>query len=340
MLRHLPSFNEPPDIPWDASSYQSITPWVCEFRDVVVHTSAGIIRTDDAIVAETLTHTMPNTHRYSVEEDFVRLLAPSPKQLPRFAGCWLSLLGPMEENYYHWTIDILGRLSAADAAALDACEGVLIPPLRHGFQEESLSRSGLPDTHKIRQFGMMETVRIDRLIVPWTMAGHHRPHPALADFGSHLGTSSCSAPPPHLFLEWPKRLYVDRRASSHRPLLNESDVIASLMPLGFVSVRLEELQLQDQQNLFAHAEIIVAPHGAGLTNLLYARPGAQVIELIMDGWACWCFRHLAAIRGLRYDCVIGRQVNHDVSVWVHARAWKISTFHVTAAVAMALDMRS
>jgi hypothetical protein len=60
-----------------------------------------------------------------------------------------------------------------------------------------------------------------------------------------------------------------------------------------------------------------------------------VIELITDRWACWRFGHLAAIRGLRYDRIVGQQF--EMSVQVDACPWKISAFYVIAAVAIALD---
>jgi 2-phospho-L-lactate guanylyltransferase (CobY/MobA/RfbA family) len=88
------------------------------------------------------------------------------------------------------------------------------------------------------------------------------------------------------------------------------------VPLGFVPKRLEEHRLQDQQNLFVHADVVVAPHRAGLTNLLHA-PGV-IGDRVDYGWRVfWCFRHLAAIRALRYDCIIGQQF--DMSAQVNAR---------------------
>jgi capsular polysaccharide biosynthesis protein len=32
--------------------------------------------------------------------------------------------------------------------------------------------------------------------------------------------------------------------------------------------------------LFAHAEALVSPHGAGLTNMLFSRPGLKVVDLV------------------------------------------------------------
>ncbi len=49
-----------------------------------------------------------------------------------------------------------------------------------------------------------------------------------------------------------------------------------------MTVRLEDLPLLEQARLFANAEFIVATHGAGLSNLIFAPPSARIIELTPD----------------------------------------------------------
>ena len=40
--------------------------------------------------------------------------------------------------------------------------------------------------------------------------------------------------------------------------------------------------LQDHWDLFQNAEIIISPHGAGLTNMMWARNGTSVIEFPLN----------------------------------------------------------
>jgi capsular polysaccharide biosynthesis protein len=51
-----------------------------------------------------------------------------------------------------------------------------------------------------------------------------------------------------------------------------------LRPLGFQRVVLEECSPPEQIQLFQESEIVVAPHGAGLANLLFSTD-ATVLEL-------------------------------------------------------------
>jgi capsular polysaccharide biosynthesis protein len=327
MLAYMPVLQEPPDCPWDAPDYEAVTPWVCTFRDVLVHSGAGIVCTDDAVVADTLLLTDETQQHYDDGPNGLTLRLRG--SVPRLAGRWLSLLGGNHDSYYHWTMDCLGRLAAADAAAMEGTVGVLVPEFCRPFHAAGFALSGL--TQPPRTVAADATLRVDELVVPWSVTGQHRPHPCVRPFFERIAQAAGTAA-----RGGPRRIYVDRRIDANRQLLNEAAVIAALAPLGFVPVRLEKLSLAEQIGLFGHAEAIVAPHGAGLVNLVYARPGCRLVELHMDGWVNWCFRHLAAIFEVRYDCVIGRQAPGVQPAWVHSRRWSISVMHVLAAVEQAL----
>jgi capsular polysaccharide biosynthesis protein len=162
-------------------------------------------------------------------------------------------------------------------------------------------------------------------------------HPCVAEF---FGAISTSVPPSPK--RCPRRIYIDRRPSRLRPLVNEDELVAGLSRLGFVAVQPETMSMADQVRLFRGADVIVAPHGAALTNLGFCRPGTQVIELLMDAYCNWCFRNLAGLMQLRYDCVLGRarQPWRDLDVAFHLTPWEISVNHVVAAVAQTVDQRA
>jgi len=50
-----------------------------------------------------------------------------------------------------------------------------------------------------------------------------------------------------------------------RRIINEHEVIEALATFGFVAYALEEMSFSEQVRLFSQAEMVVAPHGAGLT---------------------------------------------------------------------------
>lgn len=75
------------------------------------------------------------------------------------------------------------------------------------------------------------------------------------------------------------KLFISRRDSSQRRLLNELEVEAELVSRGFISVVLSDYSVVEQIRLFSQAKIVVAAHGAGLTNLVFAPRGAMVVEI-------------------------------------------------------------
>lgn len=73
-----------------------------------------------------------------------------------------------------------------------------------------------------------------------------------------------------------KKIVILRR-DSHRSL--QADILAFLLKQGFCPVILEELEIQEEINLFAGAEIVIGNHGSGLSNIVYCSPGTRVIEI-------------------------------------------------------------
>jgi len=78
-----------------------------------------------------------------------------------------------------------------------------------------------------------------------------------------------------------RKLYVTRRNAKVRRLTNEDEVADYLSTQGFEVVALETLPQPEQIKRFAEAQVVVAQHGAGLTNLLYARD-TSVLEIMSD----------------------------------------------------------
>ena len=253
----------------------------------------------------------------------------------RIDGGCLSLLGVGADSLYHWTIDGIGRLAAADAAALDGVMDLLLPAGLGAVQRALLARAGMPEGLRVHEVAPGMVVRVARLVVPWsiesdfTVGGNHRPHPCLRPYFARV-TAAGAAP------AGSARVYIDRRGSPNRRMLNEDAVVAALAGFGFVPVRLEALDAAAQIGVFAHAEAIVAPHGAGLAHLVHARPGTKVLELHAAHWVNWCFRRHAAVLGLEYDCIAGPAVGGRADDHVNTRSWAVPVTHLQAAVSALL----
>ncbi len=93
-----------------------------------------------------------------------------------------------------------------------------------------------------------------------------------------------------------KLLLHDRGGSYRRRWENGAQIFAWLEQyygerfgsMQFVSADYEDLSVREQARLFHDAEIVIAPHGAALANLVFCRPGTHILELTDEpldfGW--------------------------------------------------------
>jgi hypothetical protein len=315
---------------WRQPYYDSVAPPIFVLHDVLVHSSAGILAVGDTVITDTLAHTRPETHFYRT---LAKGIAIRRAPMRHFSGVHISTLAAGEDNYYHSVLLGLARLAAVPDNYLAAACGLLVP--RGGArQRELLALMDLMPSMAVHDIGRDETVRVETLILPLSVSGDSAYHSCVASFFRGI---SANVPPASTRL--PRRIYIDRRGAGVRPLVNEDALVAALARLGFVPVRPELLSIPDQIRLFRGAEAVVAPHGAGLTNLGFCRPGCVVLELLMDAYVNWCFRHLAAVMQLNYDCVLGRARGPwgELDLAFHRTPWEISVTHVVAAIAQSVE---
>jgi len=100
-----------------------------------------------------------------------------------------------------------------------------------------------------------------------------------------------------------KRIIISRGSSTTRRWLNENECISSLDSHGFKLIDPSKLSLSQQVEAFSNAEIILGPHGAGLTNIMFCNPGTKVIEIRAQEQggeysSATCYEELSSIFGV------------------------------------------
>ena len=98
-------------------------------------------------------------------------------------------------------------------------------------------------------------------------------------------------------------IYVSRKKSS-RALPEEHLIERNLAKMGFKVVYCEELDLRSQIDLFSKARTILAPHGAGITNGLFAQAGTRVIEIMPSFRFNRCYEWQSSICNHRYSRIM------------------------------------
>ena len=102
-----------------------------------------------------------------------------------------------------------------------------------------------------------------------------------------------------------KRIIVSRGSSTTRRWLNENECINLLDTLNFKLIDPSKLSLSQQVEAFSNAEIILGPHGAGLTNIMFCNPGTKVIEIRSQEQggeysSATCYEELSSIFGVKH----------------------------------------
>lgn len=75
-------------------------------------------------------------------------------------------------------------------------------------------------------------------------------------------------------------IYISRRDSDRRVMANEVELETRLQAHGVKICLFSEMSLAEQVQQVQFAKMVIAPHGAGLTHLIAAKPGLRVVELM------------------------------------------------------------
>jgi len=179
-------------------------------------------------------------------------------------------------GYYHWIFDVLPRIQLLREAGIDlhTIDKFLINNYVSKFHIETLNLLGIP-REKVLESHWNPHIQAEHLIVP-SLVGDTGHIPAWAC--EFLRKEFLSKTP--VTTDSPKRLYFNRGLVTHRKVSNEKEIVDYLDTLGFKSITLESLPLMEQFSLLAHADVVIVPHGAGLTNIVFCKPGTKVIELL------------------------------------------------------------
>lgn len=97
-----------------------------------------------------------------------------------------------------------------------------------------------------------------------------------------------------------RRVYISRQDARVRHVLNEDALMEMLDGYGFERHTLAPLPYPKQVELFADAEIIISPHGAGLVNLLYCQTDVKIIEMFSSKHRDEGFIRLAKSLGMQH----------------------------------------
>jgi capsular polysaccharide biosynthesis protein len=204
-------------------------------------------------------------------------------------------------NYYHWLLDLLPRVLLLKHAARNFSnyDVLLLNGSRANYERETLAALGVPP-QKIRYVGSRDRFHVAsavfssmdiNVVAPWKVHGLRE---LASSYPSRLHRS---------------RLYFSRARAAVRRIVNEKEISEVLRQHDFEILEAENLKWREQADLFASASVIVAPHGAALTNIVFCQPGTRVVEISTRvSYRDWYWQ-LAAVAGLSYEVLEAQPAN-------------------------------
>lgn len=97
-----------------------------------------------------------------------------------------------------------------------------------------------------------------------------------------------------------RKVFISRAKSRGRRLLNERCLWPMLEKRGFERILMESLSFREQVDLMQQCRVLLAPHGAGLTNMIFMPEDGHVIEMADPGFPNPNFYALSCALGLGY----------------------------------------
>ena len=245
---------------------------------------------------------LPESYQhFLLHADFATLLRAATQWWPtgpRVIDQGVLLVNAWSQSYFHWFVEILPRILFLQNQIQSNCH-LIVENNPKKWQKRSLELLGFS---KQQVLCYSQPLFVEKMWIPPHV------HQRVANIGIFVPLMLqtlreqmiCSSFAKNCSQNLSPKVYISRSKANGRRIANEDELVQSLADRGFAMYCLEDMSLDEQIALFSQAKLIVAPHGAGLTNMLWAR-NATILELFGAYWNP-SFLTLANALHHRYFC--------------------------------------
>ncbi|WP_444677366.1 glycosyltransferase family 61 protein [Halomonas sp. E19] len=212
------------------------------------------------------------------------VLRKSPEPVRMQQAIWVT--ERVYDNHSHWLTAHLPKLLLLRERNM--LDNVLLPMERTPAMDGSLRLLGL-DPEGFKTFDLSRPLKVEQL----TVVGTDRFRPELIRQVPDAYGVDDAAPAQ-------RKIFISRAKAERRRLINEDQLWPLLEAEGFERVFMEELSFEEQVELMKSTAVLVAPHGAGLTNMMFCQKGTHIVEIADLGFPNPNFYALAAAMGHNY----------------------------------------
>jgi hypothetical protein len=278
---------------WSAGQFAAREVAVYRLRDVVIAEHGLVLDRQGRIYRGSIAeHLPPDLERAAS--------AAQAPDLPALPGTAVLCKKPGMANYGHWLLEMMPKYWMTRhhpaLAAQKLTDAVIIVHDASGALRRAMSDSlnMLGNPMPIITFVPDMVLRVADLIVVDGLTEH-------GGYMAPLAVQACTALGETVPTGPPQLLFVSRTGADRRNFADSAAADRVARSLGWTVVHPEGRDFRSQVALFKGALGIVGILGAGMTNMVFARPGTRVVNLAPAAMPDNFFWFIAQLRGLRYE---------------------------------------
>lgn len=218
----------------------------------------------------------------------------------KIKGTSLSLLQDTSQkrNYFHFLFDSISKLFLIKKIKYD---NILIPSLKYKFQKEIINilnlKKKIIDCEKIKILDLEKLIVIDHpywdLNKSWNECSKNIPKWVIKFLRKKFISYASRK-------KFNKNIFIDRSdtKSIYGKLENNEEVKKYIIKKNFDIFKLSNFSFLDQIKIFRDAKIILSPHGAGLSNLIFCKPKTKILRFKQKQHNVYCFDNIIKYNNL------------------------------------------
>lgn len=188
--------------------------------------------------------------------------------------------------YTHWLLDTLPKLLIyiENFGQLSDFDNIIFATTNSNFHKYTLDKLGVPDEIVYTRQKHGTYIYTDDFVSITPVRSHciaaDGVYERVRDFfiGSEPNRSHKG-----------RHIYISRAKARRRRIVNEEELWQCLQRYDFEFLTLESYNISQTARILSEASHVIAPHGAGLTNLIFSSSGTKVLEIFgahmsLDYW--------------------------------------------------------
>lgn len=176
-------------------------------------------------------------------------------------------------NYFHWMTDVLSRIEMLKEFDLKEYP-ILLPAqfMQYSFIVETLQLLDIPHIF----YEQKKKYIINKLLLTTHAADAGNYNNFLIN---RVKKKLIEVAKSNFEENSPKKIWLSRTGQDRRIVNNEEKITEFLNKEGFNVINPENYSIVEQVNIFSNADIVIAPHGAALTNIMFMKKNSKVMEI-------------------------------------------------------------